>query len=127
MITVYDVSCQQGFCQLNHPPNCLFSTEDTSSIHLGQAFLSPTLVTDPGASSFIRLSDRGSLHQIDLETSHPLSSPVFETIWSEDVKQLSERSFEAWTVPYDTQDFTEVDLSQVYESEKVYGSNNMVI
>jgi len=123
MITVYDVSCRQGFCHLNHPPHCLFSTEDTSSIHLGQTFLPPTLVTDP---SFIRLSDRGSLHQIDLEASHALSSPVFETIWSEDVKQLSERAFEAWAVPYDTQDFTEVDLSPVYESETLYGSNYMI-
>ena len=126
MITVYDVSCRQGFCQLNHPPHCLFSTEDTNSIHLGQTFLSPALVADPGVSSFIRLSDRGGLHQIDLETFHPLSSPLFETTWSEDVKRMSGRAFEMWAVPYDTQDFTEVDLSPVYESEKVYGSNNIV-
>ena len=48
----------------------------TSRIHLGQTFLLPTLVTDPGTSSFIQTSDRRSLHQIDLDTSHPLYDVV---------------------------------------------------
>ncbi|KAG5653836.1 hypothetical protein H0H81_010109 [Sphagnurus paluster] len=116
MVTVYDVSRSQGqLLHINAPPYCFIPGNHASSSHLGEAFLKHPLDTRGDALSLVRLTEQGSLHQIDLRTSETHSAPTFDTLWTADVKQLDRTAINRREAPFSNQAFVETDFSQVYE------------
>lgn len=118
MVTVYDVFRSGNHpIHLDGPSYCMFSDKAAGAPHLGQIFLSDPFDTSIDGFSLIRLSDRGSLHQLDIHAPDSNCASVLETSWSTDIKQLSERHLRPNAVAFEKQDFTETNLFPAYDGE----------
>ncbi|GLB34867.1 hypothetical protein LshimejAT787_0204320 [Lyophyllum shimeji] len=116
MVTVYDVFRSQAqLLHLDSPPYCIIPGNHASVSHPGQALFKPSLGTSPDAFSLIRLTEQGSLSQVDLHLSDAAPAAVFETTWMTDVKEMESRPLRTKLPLSENQEFTETDLSSAYD------------
>ncbi|KAG6874226.1 hypothetical protein C0995_003772 [Termitomyces sp. Mi166 len=114
MVTLYDVSRSDGRpIHINAPSYCFFSDNDVSALYTGSTLFKHPLHENTDAFSLIRLTERGSLHKVDLSVSEE-GGNTFEVSWDADVKELETKPLRAYEPPYADQTFVETDLSPAY-------------
>lgn len=84
----------QGVVHMNTPAYSLPPFEIEGESVAGSALIRRPSDTNDIKALFLRLSDRGSIHRLDLTVSEPEENIDVDSThaWSEDVQQLAERS-----------------------------------
>ncbi|KAG6866994.1 hypothetical protein C0991_003910 [Blastosporella zonata] len=115
MVTVYDVSRSEGrLIHVNALPHSFISAPNTGTAYQGQVLFKHPLDSGTDVFSLIRLSEQGSLHQVDLSVSDEVVA-TFETSWTTDVKELELQPPCRQEAPYASQAYAEADLSSTYD------------
>ncbi|KAI0345324.1 hypothetical protein BDW22DRAFT_1326075 [Trametopsis cervina] len=116
LVTVYDVAQDKsGVVHMNTPVYTLPPLPLLGVRAIGHAFIRHPADMDANSVSFLRLSDRGSIHRLDLSLDDQ-DEPLREThVWSDEVQQLDERELSrAEDGPLSERAFSEVDLEIAY-------------
>ncbi|KAG6918151.1 hypothetical protein DXG01_016340 [Tephrocybe rancida] len=115
MVTLYDVSRSEG--QLLHVdslPSCFITGPDATTPYAGQALFKHPLDTGMDTFSLLRLTDQGSLHQVDLSMADEVVT-TFNTSWTAEVDELAWQPLRTLETPYENQAYAETNLSVSYD------------
>ncbi|KAG6832340.1 hypothetical protein H0H87_001981 [Tephrocybe sp. NHM501043] len=114
MVSLYDISrLEREPIHINALPRCFMSDPQANASYVGQALFKHPFDTGPDAFSLIQLSERGSLHQVNLSMSDEAVA-TFKISWTTEVKELESQPLPALETPYAGQAYAETDLSATY-------------
>jgi hypothetical protein len=117
LVTVYDVSRSVGrLAQMNNLPYCLFPGEGVGSSCIGSVFVHHPQNSNENVF-LVRLSDEGSLHNVNLDIPGLSEDSVVNAWWSADVKELNAQMqhLSPDVGPLGPQDFSETDFRLPYD------------
>lgn len=115
-MTIYDVSRSEGrLLHVNTPPYCLTSS-GSSTTYVGSTYFRHPFDPSCDGISLFRLSERGSIFQLDL---HGVEDHTINVEWSNDIKTIDAEAarLQHDVGPLGAQYMSEVDLSSAYDSK----------